>query len=119
MKRSARHRQRGYVEHVVSSFRLDEFKTFFRVSRVSVQSLEDYIVDVCTAENIQGILCRQSTGGSVQKALEERLLMMLWYMASLDKYASIADRFGVSESTACCAIRNLCNLSANICCRIS
>ena len=33
--------------------------------------------------------------------------MLLSYMASLDKYASIADRFGVSESTACTAIRHL------------
>lgn len=95
------------MEHVASSFRLEEFKTFFRVSRINVQSLKDYIVDVCTAENIQGILSRQSTGGSVQKLLEERLLMMLWYMASLDKYSSIADKFDVSESTACCAVRNL------------
>ena len=28
-------------------------------------------------------------------------------MASLDKYAAIADRFDMAESTACCAIRNL------------
>jgi hypothetical protein len=33
--------------------------------------------------------------------------MLLWFLASGDKYASIADRFGVSESTVCCAVRNL------------
>lgn len=32
--------------------------------------------------------------------------MFLWYMASLDKYAAIADQFGTSESTALHAIRN-------------
>ena len=33
--------------------------------------------------------------------------MVLWYVASQDKYASLADRFGVSESTACCSVRCL------------
>lgn len=53
-----------------------------------------------------GNICRTSTGGSAQTPLEDRLLMFLWYMASLDKYAAIADRFGTSESTALYAIRN-------------
>jgi len=50
---------------------------------------------------------RQGSGGSPQKPLADRLLMTLWYMASLDKFASIADRFGMSESTACDAIHDL------------
>lgn len=33
--------------------------------------------------------------------------MFLWYMASLDKDATIADRFGMNESTASYAIQNL------------
>ena len=33
--------------------------------------------------------------------------MMLWYLSSQDKYSAIADRFGVSESTAYVAIREL------------
>lgn len=102
-----RHRQINYTENVVCAFTIDEFKTFFRVSRVSVQKLQDHITEVCCTENISGILCRHSTGGRVQISLEDRLLMLLWYLASLDKYAAIADRFGVSESTASCAIRNL------------
>lgn len=52
-------------------------------------------------------MCRRSTGGSEQKPLEDRLLLLLWFMASSDKYASVADRFGVSESTACTTIHNL------------
>ena len=106
-KPQKRHRQKDYVESVVSHFRIDEFKTFFRVSRVSVQCLEDKISEVCVQQNISGILCRQSTGGTPQTPLENRLLMFLWYMASLDKYGAIADRFGTSESTASYAIRNL------------
>ncbi|XP_053407684.1 LOW QUALITY PROTEIN: uncharacterized protein LOC123548132 [Mercenaria mercenaria] len=102
-----RHRQQGYLGDVVSLFRLDEFKTFFCVSRVSVESLIGYIADVCNEKDITGILVRRSSGGSPQIPLEDRVLMMLWFMASLDKYSALADIFGVSESTASSAIRNL------------
>lgn len=73
---------------------------------MSVQGLKEKISSICTQQNISGILCRTSTGGSAQTPLEDRLLMFLWYMASLDKYAAIADRFGTSESTALYAIHN-------------
>ena len=86
---------------------MDEFKTFFRVSRLSVESLRDKISQICVQQNVTGILCRRSTGGSPQIPLDDRILMFLWYMASLNKYAAIADRFGVSESTASFAVRNL------------
>lgn len=72
-----------------------------------MQCLQDKICENCIQQNISGILCREATGGSVQKPLPDRILMFLWFMSSQDKYASIADRFGMSESTASCAIRNL------------
>ena len=55
-------------------------------------------------------MCRTGSGGSVQKSLDDRILLFLWFMASLDKYSSIADRFGMSESTACDSISELLNL---------
>lgn len=88
-------------------FRVDEFKNFSRVSRISVESLRGKISEICAEQDVSGILGRCSTGGSPQIPLEERLFIFLWYMDSLDKYAAIADRFGVSESTASFAIRNL------------
>ncbi|XP_055999976.1 putative nuclease HARBI1 [Ostrea edulis] len=102
-----RHRQKNYTGNVALHFRVDEFKTFFRVSRISVECLRGKISEICVEQNVSGILCRHSTGGSPQIPLEDRLLIFLWYMASMDKYAAIADRFGVSESTASYAIRNL------------
>lgn len=95
------------MENIVHQFRLDEFKTFFRVGRPTVQVLQDYIVEMCREENVPGITERRGSGGSPQKPLNERILMVLWYMASLDKFASLADRFGMSESTACDAVHEL------------
>lgn len=89
------------------TFVLTNLRLFFIVSRISVECLRGKISEICAEQDVSGILSRCSTGGSPQIPLEERLLIFLWYMASLDKYAAIADRFGVSESTASYAIRNL------------
>ena len=103
----ARHRQANYIGSVVSSFRLDEFKCFFRVSRTSVEYLIEMISRICVEEGIVGITIKEGSGGSPQVPLDQRVLLFLWYMSSLDKYSSVADRFGLSESTACSAIHNL------------
>ena len=106
-QKQPRHRQQQYIQKVADSFRLDEFKTFFRVSRQSVEHLLLHIRQVCVEKNIVGITERVDSGGSPKKTLQERILVMLWFLASLDKYAAIADRFGYSESTACDAVRSL------------
>lgn len=113
VKRRRRNRQRQYFATVIANFYLDEFKTFFRISRVSAEYLVNYISEVCTEENIQGIVETTGTGGVPQKPLEHRVLAMLWFLASQDKYASIADRFNFSESTANVAIRKLLLFIAN------
>ena len=92
---------------VVSWFRADEFKVFFRVTRTVVEHLEEWICRICLECAIAGIVGRQGMGGSKPKTLYEHLLVMLWYLSSQDKYSAIADRFGVSESTANVAIREL------------
>lgn len=74
---------------------------------MTAQGIENKIVEICQENNVSGIVDRQGQGGSVQVPLGDRLLMLFWYMASKDKYASSADRFGISESTASYAIRNL------------
>ena len=111
--RGKRHRQRTYFADVIASFRLDEFKTIFRIGRTSVEYILEHIGVVCAEINIQGITEREGSGGEQQKPLQERLLAMLWYMASQDKYSSIANRFNFSKSTACVAIRRLLTFLAD------
>ena len=106
-RRRQRHRQHNYIIDIVGSFRLDEFKTFFRISRTSFQYSYELICALCQERSIRGILCREGSGGSPQKPLQDRLLVMLWYLSSQDRYSSVADRFGICESTANTAIRNL------------
>lgn len=97
-RRKCHHRQFNYIRDIVAVFRLDEF---FRVGRGVVQTLSEYISETCVEQNISSLTGRRGSGGSPQTLLYHRILLMLWFMASLDKFASIADRFGISESTAC------------------
>ena len=78
----------------MSQFRPDEFKLFFRVTHTVVESLEEWIHQICLERGIAVIVDRQWMGGSNPETLYERLLMMLWYLASQDKYSAIADRCG-------------------------
>lgn len=106
-RKRKRNRQKQYYRDVISNFRMDEFKLFFRISRISAERLIAYIQEVCADGDEHGIIGRVGSGGSTQKPLEQRVLATLWFLASQDKYASIADRFNFSESTACDAVRNL------------
>ncbi len=92
---------------IISRFRLDEFKTFFRVSCTSLQSLQKWIASMCAEKNITGITDQEGTGGSTQKPLGECLLMLLWFMAGLDKYSSLADCFWHGREHSSCAVQNL------------
>ena len=66
-----------------------------------------FVVEVCKQEDVKGVSGRTQWGGLIHNSLEDRLLMLLWFLASLDKYNSVADCFGVSESRACDSVRSL------------
>ena len=53
------------------------------------------------------LLDRVSSGGRLCIPLKSKVLILLWYLASQDKYSSVADRFGTSEFTVCNTIRKL------------
>ena len=53
--------------------------------------------DICDTANEQNVmdelLDRVSSGGRPCIPLQSKLLILLWYLASQDKYSSVADRF--------------------------
>ena len=86
-KRRKRHRQKNYLDEVVTRLHLDEFKGFFRLSRSSVEKLLQQISMACAEESIPGIT--DSQGGGPQKSLEERLLAMLWFVTLFIYFLSL------------------------------
>jgi hypothetical protein len=82
-----------YVQDVVSRYSLDTFKTFFRVSKDTFETILGNI------QHIPEMQLRKPAAGRPQVSHEKDLLMMLWYIGSQETIRSIADRFNVSEST--------------------
>ena len=85
---------------MVGAYTPDEFKTFFRLSRIIVEAFLQLISLTCQVNNINGITDRIGEGGCPQRPLQNRVLILLFYMSTLDKYESIAHRFGLAESRA-------------------
>lgn len=92
-ERRKRFRVESFVQDVVSRYSLDTFKTFFRVSKTTFETILENI------GHIPELMLREPAAGRPQISRDKDLLMMLWYIGSKETIRSIADRFNVSEST--------------------
>ena len=95
-------RIRGYVEEVVPMYLDNDFRKHFRIT----QSVFDVLLaKVCTWGDVCSNLMR---GGRRPISLDKRLLITLWYLGCGESFRQIADRFGVSESSAHSTVRRIC-----------
>ena len=100
--RQDRTRFKGYAEEIVPLYTPDEFKLHFRVSRRTCEKLMQNIVT-------HGQLKVNVThGGRQPVSVEKHVLLGLWTISTKEKYTSIADRFGISESTAFTTFSRFC-----------
>ena len=67
-----------------------------------MQSIYEHICDADNEQHVMDELFdRVCSGGKPCVPLQSKLLILLWYVASQDKYSFVADRFGTSEFTVC------------------
>lgn len=86
-------RVRGYVEEVVPAYTDEDFRRIFRMNRTTFSFLLEHLE---TLPELQPLGHGRRDPISIQK----QLLITLWYVGGTDPQRKIADRFGVSESTA-------------------
>lgn len=92
------HSIQRYTE-VISSYTLDEFKTHFRISRASLQTL------------VEDLKTRYlSLSGRAAIPLEKALLMTIWTLSNQESFRTIADRFGIRKGVAHTVIIKVCKL---------
>lgn len=89
---SEKSRIKGYVEEVVPNYTATDFRTMFRMTPDTFQTLLHHI------ENVPEL---QPAGPGRREpiSIEKQLLLTLWYVGGVDTIRKIADRFGISEST--------------------
>lgn len=86
-------RTEGFVEGVVLSYQLDDFKRHFRVRRGTAEVL---VRSLSTCEEMHRA---HESGGRRLFPVEKQLLICLRMLAATETNSSVADRFGVCEFT--------------------
>lgn len=93
----------GYFEVVVPSYRLDDFRSHFRMSRDSVSFIEG-LLGVCPEIPHQA----HGHGGKAPVELRKQILITVWILANPECLRSVSDRFNISRSTCYEVYQRIC-----------
>lgn len=91
----------NYVEDIVPKYSDRQFQSHFRMSPTTFERLLTNIYQVETEAPAK-------TQRNPEISTEKQLLLTLWYLANLECYRTVADRFGVSTSTAWNSVFKIC-----------
>lgn len=83
----------NYAEEIVPKYSLRQFQSHFRMKPSTFEFILTKIHNIELEQPIR----KQS---NPEISTEKQLLLALWYLANLECYRSVADRFGISTSTA-------------------
>ncbi|XP_060844081.1 putative nuclease HARBI1 isoform X4 [Rhopalosiphum padi] len=84
---------KNYAQNVVAILNDSDFKSHFRLNRSSFEVLFKEII-------IEYDLSEDNIVGEKSKIVENHILLSIWYMANLETYRQLGDRFEVSKSNA-------------------
>ncbi|KAB0804577.1 hypothetical protein PPYR_01547 [Photinus pyralis] len=89
----------NYIEETVYFMQDSQFKADFRLSRVTFETL---------LSNIGGMWTENVRRGAISVKIEKQLMIAIWYLANLECFRSVAERFGVSKSSAWKCLHCVC-----------
>ena len=91
----------GYYERVVPQYSSITFRCHFRLTKHAVEK-------ICTLVGQSDHLkFRMDNGGKIPISIPKQLLVTLWYLGNQECLRSIADRFGVAESSVLVCVRRM------------
>ena len=94
----------GYFEVTIPAYLSGEFQNHFRMSRETCQLLTQEIVHT-------GRIPTGNSSGQPTIVPEKQILLFLWSVANKETYRTIADRFGVTMSSA---YRAICRVTEGV-----
>ena len=94
----------GYAEVTVPAYRLDDFRSHFRMTRATFETASTAIYN-----EDQGELPEypSTAGGRPSIAPEKHLLVTLWYLGNISCIRDISDRFDICDYTVWKVIRRI------------
>ena len=94
-------RNQGYYECSSPAYSIDEFKSNFRMTRVTMEAL-------CREVQATGRIPQQQAFGRTPIPLRKHVLAFLWFMANSEVIRSVSDRFDIALSSLNRIIHRLC-----------
>ncbi|TGZ48709.1 putative nuclease HARBI1 isoform X1 [Temnothorax longispinosus] len=104
VRRSRLPKLKNYVEEVIPRWRDKEFKSHFRISRVTFE----FVLEIIAPK------LRRNFPGLEMIYPEKQFLVAIWRMATPDSYRSICEKFDLSVSTALLATRRVTKILADL-----
>lgn len=92
---------KNYAEEIVPNYSTKQFQSHFRMTPTTFQTIINKIHNIEAERHTENQKNPEIT-------VEKQLLLTLWYLANLECYRSVADRFGVSTSTAWHCVYKIC-----------
>jgi predicted DNA-binding protein YlxM (UPF0122 family) len=89
----------NFVEEVIPRMTTKQFRQHFRMNP---HIFEDLLRKLYT------IYPQVAKAGNQELDLEKQVLLCIWYIANLESFRSVADRFGISKSTAWSSFYKTC-----------
>ena len=86
------HRNKDFYENVLPTYRIDEFKSHFRMTRGTFEAL-------CREVQGTGRIPQQHAFGRPPIPLDKQVFAFVWFMANSDVIRSVCDRFDVTLSS--------------------
>ncbi|KAJ8932762.1 hypothetical protein NQ314_014463 [Rhamnusium bicolor] len=94
----------GFAEETVPNFSDRQFHSHFRMTPTTFEDILRKMHAVAEI-NVQA-----HAGGNPETPIEKQLLIALWYMSNIESFRGVADRFGVSSSTAWHSLYKICRM---------
>ncbi|KAB0805325.1 hypothetical protein PPYR_02295 [Photinus pyralis] len=91
---------RNYVENIVRAYSFDDFKSHFRISRITFENLVQVLGPSLKERNVQGI-------GRHCHSPDLQLLVSLTMFSNQTVYRLLSDKFDISKSTAWLYVRKV------------
>lgn len=82
-------RNQGYYECSLPAYSIDEFKSHFNMTRVTMEAL-------CREVQATGRIPRQQAFGWTPIPLRKQVLAFLWFMANSEVIRSVSDMFDIT-----------------------
>lgn len=92
---------KDFAEEIVPRMNHDQFKSHFRLSVVSFEDL---------LKKSHDVYIKKVLSGNQGLCLDKQLMIFIWYMANIESFRLVADRFGVSVSTAWTSFCKICDI---------